>query len=486
MAESRTSQVDTLRSGSLAWHDIVFFVVAAAAPLTVMAAVAPIAILIGGVGAPAGYLAAGVVSTVFAVGFTRMAKHVHNNGAFYSYIRKGLGRPAGLASALVAVVCYNLLQFSTYALFGAVTAATANDFFGIESSWWPWALVGAALVAVLGYRSIELGARVLAVILLAEVAILLVLAIGVIVQGGQDGLTLEPFKPDNVFTGSMGAVLTVAFAAFVGFEGTALYRNEAADPDRAIPRATYVAVGFMAIFYCFIVWVAVMAFGVDNVVAAAAKDPAGFFFAAMDTYVGGWASDIMRVLIVSSGLAALLALHNAVTRYGYALGVERVLPRRLAAVHPRHGSPYVGSMAQTALAVVVVVGFAIAGTDPLLEMAAWTAAAGALGILSLQALTSVSIARFFRGGEHRDPATVGVAVLSAGLLMAVLALVVKHIEIATLTTSTPINIVIGLIPVVAFAGGLAYASWLRSNKPEVYGILGTTDMAAELLAEPQR
>ena len=484
MTDSPTRQVDALRSGSLAWHDIVFFVVAAAAPLTVMAAVAPIAILIGGVGAPAGYLAAGVVSAVFAVGFTRMAKHVHNNGAFYSYIRKGLGRPAGLASALVAVVCYNLLQFSVYGLFGAVTAATVGDFFSIDTSWWLWALVAAAIVALLGFRSVELGARVLAAILLLEVLVLLVLAVAVIVQGGQDGLTLEPFAPDNVFTGSMGAVLAVAFAAFVGFEATALYRNEAANPDRAIPRATYVAVGFLAIFYCFIVWIAVMAYGVDNAVAAAAADPSGFFFAAMDTYVGSWATDVMRVLIVSSGLAALLAFHNAVTRYGYALGVERVLPRRLASVHPKHRSPHVGSMVQSGLAVIAIAAFAVSGVDPVLEMAAWTAAAGAIGVLALQALTSLSIARFFRSGPHRDPSTAAVSALSVALLVGALWLVIDHIEVASLTTSTPINVVIVLVPVVVFVAGLGYASWLRNNKPEVYDILGTTDIGGELVAEP--
>ena len=43
-----------LRRGALGTADISFFVVSAAAPLTVMAGVAPVAILLGGIGAPAG------------------------------------------------------------------------------------------------------------------------------------------------------------------------------------------------------------------------------------------------------------------------------------------------------------------------------------------------------------------------------------------------------------------------------------------------
>ncbi|MET0820770.1 MAG: APC family permease [Aeromicrobium sp.] len=480
--ESNAKQADSLQRGSLGWHDIVFFVVAAAAPLTVMAAVAPIALLIGGVGAPAGYLAAGAISAVFAVGFTRMAPHVHNNGAFYSYIRQGLGRAAGLASALVAVVSYNLLQFSVYGLFGAVAGSTVKDFLSIDGPWWCWALVGVVIVGLLGYRSVQVGAKVLAAILVAEVIILMVLAVAVIVQGGADGLTLAPYEPSNVFTGQMGAVLAVAFAAFVGFESTALYRDEAHDPARAIPRATYVAVGFLALFYSFIVWIAVMAFGMDGVVAAAAKDPAALFFTAMDTYVGGWATDLMRILIVSSGLAALLSLHNAVTRYGYALGSEAVLPKALARIHPEHRSPYVGSLVQSAMAVVAVLAFAIAGTDPVLEMAAWTASAGAIGVLALQALTSVSIAVFFRSGPHRSAFTSWVGVLSVVLLAAALWLVLDHLDIATLTKNVAINVVVVAVPVMVFVAGLAYAAWLRSSRPDVYGKLGTANLDEPLSA----
>lgn len=44
----------TLRRATLGTADISFFVVSAAAPLTVMAGVAPVAILLGGIGAPPG------------------------------------------------------------------------------------------------------------------------------------------------------------------------------------------------------------------------------------------------------------------------------------------------------------------------------------------------------------------------------------------------------------------------------------------------
>ncbi|WP_338890898.1 APC family permease [Rhodococcus sovatensis] len=482
-----SGQPNALDRASLNSRDIVFFVVAAAAPLTVMVAVAPIALLVGGIGAPAGYLCAGLISMVFAIGFTKMARHVHNNGAFYSYIRMGLGKVAGLGSALVAVAGYTLLQISTYGLFGAVTAATMKDFVGVDLPWWVWALIAAAIVSVLGYRSIRVGAKVLGVLLVLEVLVLLVLAIAVIAKGGASGLNLQPFYPENVFTGSMGAVLAVSFAAFVGFEATALFRNEAVRPDRTVPRATYAAVGFLALFYCFIVWVAVMAFGTDNAVQAAAADPAGYFFTAMQTYVGSAATDVMRVLIVSSGLAALLAFHNAITRYGYALGRERIVPVQLSFVHRKHLSPYIASLTQTATAVVAVLCFAFADVDPVLQLAAWTASTGTVGILALQWLTSLSVAVFFiRGKEVARDRGAALAGIAAFILIGVaLFLVIEKIEIATLTTDPVVNTVAWAAPVVIFLLGAALALWIRARRPEVYAGMGSTDIDSDLIPDPQ-
>ena len=58
-------------------------VVAGAAPLTVVAGVLPLILLVGnGIGAPVNYVIAGAVLLLFSVGFTTMSKHISNAGAF--------------------------------------------------------------------------------------------------------------------------------------------------------------------------------------------------------------------------------------------------------------------------------------------------------------------------------------------------------------------------------------------------------------------
>ncbi|WP_370062488.1 APC family permease [Streptacidiphilus sp. MAP5-3] len=468
----------TLRTNTLGTADIAFFVVSAAAPLTVMAGVAPLALLIGGIGAPAGYLLAGGTLAVFAVGFMTMSRHVRHGGGFYAYITRGLGRPAGFGAALLALLGYLAMNIGVYGLLGSATHDTLQTLFGWNVPWPVISLAGLAVIWFGGFRSIEFGAKVLGVLLLAEVAILVLLAGAVLVQGGAHGLSASSFAPANLTAAGMPGMLAMAFAAFTGFESTVIYRREARNPDRTIPRATYIAVAFLGLFYAFVVWVVIQAFGDQQVVAAAAKDPTGLFFSATATYVGPWAADVMHVLIVTSLFASLLAFHNATNRYALAMAEEGVLPRQLGRIHVRHRSPWVAGVAQTVLGVVVVVAFAAAGADPYTQLLLWVNTPGLLALVALQLLAAVAVPCYFRRIHHDEGVlrTVVAPSLATLLLGAALYLVVAHVGLLTGASDTVNTVLVVLVPLV-FLAGVGYALRLRAAKPRVY---------AEFAAEPAR
>ncbi|MFE6052991.1 APC family permease [Kitasatospora sp. NPDC056446] len=467
-----------LERGVLGTVDIVFFVVAAAAPLTVMAGVAPFAIAFGGIGTPAAYLVTGVVLALFAVGFTAMTAHIRNAGAFYAYVTRGLGRPAGLGAALLAVLSYNAIQIGMFGAFGFFARTTAADLFGLDLPWPVWALAGVGVVWFLGFRSIDLGAKVLGALLVAETGILLLLAVAVLVRGGAHGLSLSSFAPQQVFSGGMGGVLGLSFAAFIGFEATAIYREEARRPQRTVPRATFAAIAFLCLFYTFITWMIVQAFGDAGAVAAATADPAGMFFTAMTDYVGGWATDVQRVLIVTSLLAALLAFHNTITRYGYALAAEQAAPAALGRIHPRHGSPWIGGIVQSVLAAVSVVVAALIGADPYDRFFLWANSPGVVGILVLQALAGLAVFVFFRRNRAAAASAgvfrTAVAPLAATVLLCgATVLVVWRLDLFTGAGPSVNWPLVATVPVV-FLTGVGIALRLRARRPEVYARLGTT------------
>ncbi|MEU2776677.1 APC family permease [Streptomyces sp. NPDC007162] len=465
----------TLRSGSLGTADIAFFVISAAAPLTVMAGVAPLAVLLGGIGAPAGYLIAGITLAVFAVGFTTMSRHIRNGGAFYAYITRGLGRPVGIGAALLALIGYNGMEIGVYGLLGSAGRDTAKALFGVDVPWLPIALAGLLLIGYGGYRSIEFGAKLLGVLLVAETGILVLLAGGVLVKGGAHGLSAASFAPGHVLVPGTAVVLAFAFAAFTGFESTVIYRREARDPERTVPRATYVAVAFLGLFYAFMVWIVIQAFGDRDVIAAAAKDPGGLFFTAITSYVGGWAADLMHVFIVTSIIASLLAFHNAINRYALALAEEGVLPRRLGTIHPRHRSPYLAGAAQTVVGLVVVGGFWAAGADPYNQLLLWVNTPGMIGLFVLQLLAAIAVPCYFRRVRHEEGVvrTVLAPTVAAVLLATAIGLVITHIDLFT-GASDAVNTLLILIAPAVFVAGLGLAWWLRRSRPAVYA-----DFAAE-------
>jgi amino acid transporter len=478
-----TVETDHLNRGSIGVGGIVFFVVAAAAPLLVMAGVAPLAIGALGIGAPGGYLIAGLSLLVFAAAFTAMSKYIRNAGAFYSYISRGFTHQWGLGAAVLALFSYNAVEIGIFGAFGYFADGAFADVTGVDLPWVVWAFLAIGLVWFLGSRSAHVGARVLGFLLVAETGILLLLAVAVLAKGGAQGLSLKAFAPSNVCSPGLGPVLTLAFAAFIGFEATAIYREEARDPERTIPRATYVAVAFLGGFYAFMVWIIIQAYGPQHAVEVAATDPAGMFFKAIESYVGQWASTTMEVLILTSVLASLLAFHNTITRYTYALSREHILPGALSRLHPVHASPHMASAAQTALAALVVAVFAAVGADPYFQLLLWVNSLGLVGIVVLQAMAAGAVLVFFWDDRRGHSAwrVVAAPVASIGLLGMATYLIVTQMQLLT-SAGALVNAILVAITPACLVTGYVLGARLKRRRPDLYAQLGTTDIDAEQLA----
>jgi len=382
--------------GSIGVVGIVFLVVAAAAPLTAIGGALPVMLAIGnGAGNPMAYVVAAVVLLLFSVGYAAMSRHVVDAGAFYAYVSKGLGTPVGVGAAGLALLTYTAIQAAIYGLAGATAQGLSTQYGGPDLPWWVWAFLFMAVVGLLGYRNIDVGTKVLGVLLTLEIGVIAVVAGAVLVQGGADGIDVRSFTPSAFFSGAPGISIMFAVASFIGFEATAIYGEEARNPRRTVPLATYLAVVLIGAFYALSSWAVVLAFGSDGVVAAAQADTAGLVFTAAAEYVSPVVADVMLVLLLTSLFAALLAFHNAISRYLFALGRQGMAPDVLSRTHVRHASPHVGSLAQTGTAFVVVAVFAVAGSDPVLQLFTWMSGLATVSILLLMVLTSVAVLAFF-------------------------------------------------------------------------------------------
>jgi amino acid transporter len=473
--------------GALTTPKIVFLVVAAAAPMAAMVGIVPLAFALGaGPATPAAFAAAGVILLCFSVGYAAMSRRITNAGGFYTFVARGIGKPPAVAAALVAVVAYNAVAVELVAGLGYFGRLIVAQQTGVDLPWELYAAFGVAVAAALGYRRIDIGARLLALLMIAEIGILLVLDFAVLGRKGAAALPATSFSPHTfLHGGSAGIGLMFAFGAFVGFESAALYGEESRNPRRSVPLATYASVVVITLFYGLTSWVAVGAVGAGQIRAVAGKQLGNLFFALSSQYVTPWVTTVMEILLCTSLLASLVAIHNAASRYMFALGRERVLPGWLGVSHVRHAAPSRASLVQTGINVVVAGGFAIAGLDPYLSLATAMAGLGTLGIIVLQAAASAAVIAFFRrrGELHWWKTILAPAVGFAGLSVATVLLLMNYSSL-TGTANSAINALPWLIA-ASVTGGLGYAWWLRRNRPATYqGIAAAVaDSAARHPAE---
>jgi amino acid transporter len=473
---SSAAGINQLRKNSLGVGAVTFLVISAAAPLTAVAGGVPISMLLGnGAGIVGSFLIATIILLIFAAGYVAMARHVSSAGGFYALAARGLGGKVGGAAALVAIFSYNAMQIGILGLLGAASAGTFASI-GLDFPWWVWSLVGIAFCGVLGYRQVELSAKILMALVALEYLIVLILDIAIFVKGGDAGLSLVPFTPSAIMMGSPAIGILFCFAAFIGFEATTIYSEEAKDPHTTVPKATYYSVILIGLFYMLTSWLMAVGEGVDKLLPTlqGLPDPTRFLQNLTGRYVGGTAATIMDFLFVSSLFAGVLAFHNGVARYKYVAGREGLLPASVGVTHNKFQSPHVGSLIQTALAIIVVGFFAVMGMDPVLQLFTWLTQLGTLGILGLMAVTSFSVVAFFANNAMGESAlSVKILPIIAGVIMAAL-FVYIFAKFGDLTGAAgSLGVILPTLVLVAAAIGFLSANSLASKDPGKFKKLGS-------------
>ncbi len=314
-------------------------------------------------------------------------------------------------SAFVSLVAYLAIQLAIFGFFGGLMAGQMNAQFGLDWPWYVWTLLSWALVLVLSLASVDIGAKVLGVLMGLELLSLLVVGLAVLFSGGgPEGFDLAAsFAPSNIFVGgfagSAGIALAFAFASYIGFEATAIYGEESKEPHKTVPRATYVAVIVITVLFALTAWAIVSGLGtsvvVDRVVELTTidgvplADPAQALFAVATEYVGSWLATVMSWLVISSLFAGLLAFQNSAARYFFAMGRAGVLPAKLDHVN-KSGAPVWASVTTSVVTLLVIVIFIVQELDPIVNMFFWFSGMTVVAIVFVEMLVCVSVIIFFR------------------------------------------------------------------------------------------
>jgi amino acid transporter len=494
---SQREDLHKLHGGAVGLMGVLFLTVTGSAPISAMLFNTPLSVGYGnGIGTPAGFAFATVILTIFSVGYVAMARKVTAAGGFYSFISHGLGRELGMAAGLSSAVAYSVFEASLCGGFAYFAVAKLAQY-GYHVNWVWCALFMVALIAILAYFDVHISARVLGIALVFEVVALAIFDLLVFGHGGAN-IQAGAINPLNAFkalpSGSLGGTdiaagawavgVFFAFWSWVGFEMAPNYGEESKDPKRIVPRAMYISVVGLGIFYTITSWAALSGYASTAAAAVQAQNNAyGFFLDPARTYGNQFLSSVLSYLIITGSFACGMAFHNTTARYLYSLGRERVLPSVLGRTHPSYRSPHIASSTQSVIAAGIVLAFyffttTASGTDSATSQAyvqlyGLAAFMGVVIILFVQALVSVAIWNYFRThhpSEHKLWNHTIAPLISVIGQVAVLAVAIQKIDFLGAGYHYAWYLVI--IDVLVFAGGYAYALYLKSSDRAKYETIG--------------
>lgn len=408
-AQAKALQIDAPSkhkklAGEMGAFSLALTVLAFSAPLTTVSGYIPVALMFGGVGSPLAFIFVTAMILIFGIGYVTLNTEVKRPGDFYSFISYGLGKPAGLGSGLMAAVSYFLILTGVAAYFGVSGADLHKEISGTSYPWYVYALLCWFAVAIMGYLHIELSAKILTWVMVAEIIICIIFALGVLSNGGDSSVTAAaPLSPSELTKDSVNLPFAMLFVVsfFMGFEATALFRDEVRMPDKTIPMATYGAIIFIGVIYTFCAYAMIIAYG-TSIQEVAANSPANMFNDAFGKYVSGKFHVFISALILTSSFACILSIHNVLSRYLYNLGTDGALPSVLRKVHANHSSPYIASLAVSLLVLSVMLPFIVLQVKPDL-LYGQLSGVGTAGIIILLTLVNLSaLSWYFKRGRSQN------------------------------------------------------------------------------------
>ncbi|QGY80374.1 APC family permease [Sphingorhabdus lacus] len=462
---------------SLSTFRLAVFVIAAVAPLACVIGVLPVALVFGsGTALPLAFVVATVVTALFAVGYSAFSREVVTGGAFYTYIAHGLGPVVGLGAAGVAVASYTMFVPGGFSYLGYMMQTTFSDLLGFDLHWVVYSLVAWVIIGFLGLRQIDFSARVVLIVILIEFMLLLFFDAILVGQLGSAAFPAQSLDFSGLLGGAPGVAILLAFTCYFGIESAALFSEEAKSPQKSVARATYIAIFIIGIFYFITSWITIGAIGPDNIKGIPEADVGLVYFKLSDKYVNDAFTTIIQAALVTSMFATVLSMHNVAARYLFVLGRQGFLPRVLGRAHPVHGAPTAASASISVVALIVFTSAAFLGLHPMLGLGLIVLGFAAVGVMFMQALTSVAVVSYFRKHPERHLWQHVIAPILAflGLLVA-LYFAVTNFEYLSGSQNPVVNRIPIGIP-LAMAAGIGFALWLRRYRPAKFAEMQLDDL----------
>ncbi len=305
----------------------------------------------------------GILTMFTAMSYAELGSAMPEAGGGYHWVKEGLPEPCGFLTGWMSWFAQSIAG-SLYAIgFGAYFVLLLELAFGnvlgleIEILRKICAVTIVILLLLINYKGVSKIGITGNIVTSSKVLILGVFVVaGLLVIYAKPNWTTNfvPFLPNGWV--SVLVAMGLTFIAFEGYEIIAQAGEELKNPKYNIPRATFLALLIVIPIYCLIAFVAIGAVTVED----------GTSWEFLGRYKELGLAEASKqfmpfgaVLLVIGGLLATISALNATTysstRVSFAMARDKMLPKKMAAVHEKNRTPYIALFCSGGLMLFMVV-----------------------------------------------------------------------------------------------------------------------------------
>ncbi|MET0425712.1 MAG: amino acid permease [Actinoplanes sp.] len=289
------------------------------------------------------FILAAVACTFSALSYAELASSIPVSGSAYTYTYATLGELTAWIIGWDLILEYGVSVAAIAVGWGGNLNAFLDSAFGVAlpdaiskspEDGGVFNLPAVFIVLAITFllvRGVTESARVNFVMVVIKLVVLVFFIVMAFANFGTGNF--QPFAPDGV--DGVTAAAAVIFFAYIGFDAVSTGSEEARKPERDLPLAI---IGSLLICTFFYVLTAVGAIGIAS--PDQLKESDAPLAAALDQGAGlGWAAAILALGAVVAITSVVLVIMYGQTRIFFAMCRDGLLPKRLATVNQRYGTP---------------------------------------------------------------------------------------------------------------------------------------------------
>jgi len=326
-----------------------------------------------GVSGPASILAFalnGAVTLLTAFAYAELASAIPRAGGGYSYVRFAFPGAMGFISGWMLWFAYTV-ACSLYALgfagyfweaFHKYLPGVSAAVFGHLGPYLPVA----AVTILIGAIFLRLNIRGAQVTGLAENALTLskLLVLAIFIAFGLKAIFHEPEQAAASFTpffplGGSGVIIAMGltFIAFEGYDLIATIAEEIREPEKNIPRATFIALAITVTMYLLILFVSLGAIHIDGMPSWKFLGQYGetAIVRAAEHFMPAFGVAVIVIGGLLSTMSALNATILASSRVAFSMARDRWLPKEIARIDPARRTPRAAILVTGVILIVMAV-----------------------------------------------------------------------------------------------------------------------------------